>query len=279
MDGISRFRSSLRRGEPLSITLPGLLVDPDWLEAHLGHDGLRIVDLRDRDGYAKAHLPGAVQLDLKKLGYSWGGLSGMLLPPDEFAAQMARMGIASEDAVVAYDDNCGLAASRLAWALHHYGHWSAAVLDGGWDLWQEDLRPTEDGIVASRSATFEVRATPDVSADYGWITAHGSEADVILLDTRSQAEFDQGHLPGAVCWDWFRAVPEDSWRTSRGPEELSAELARIGVTESKEIVTYCETGVRAAHTYVMLRQIGFPRVRLYDGSWQDWSSRDRSDDG
>ena len=277
-DGISRSLSRLRPEGSLSIKLPGQIVDPGWLEAHLGHDQLRTVDLRDLDVYEKGHLPGAVQTNLKDFGHSSTGLSDMLLPPEEFEMQMARLGISSEDTIVTYDDNWGLPAARLVWALHHYGHSSAAALDGGWDRWKEELRPDDNAIVAGGSGIFRVGTNPDVSADYDWLMAHMERTDVIPLDTRSQAEFDQGHLPGAICWDWFRAIPEESWRTSRSPDELLPELAQIGVTESSEVVTYCAVGMRSAHTYVVLRQAGFPRVRLYDGSWQDWSSRSCRDD-
>jgi len=97
------------------------------------------------------------------------------------------------------------------------------------------------------------------------------------LDTRTQAEFDEGHLPGATCWDWFNAVPDGSWNCSRDPDELRSELAELGVHPSDEIVAYCRSGMRAAHTYVVLRHAGFPRVRLYDGSWQEWSMRREPD--
>ena len=94
---------------------------------------------------------------------------------------------------------------------------------------------------------------------------------VVFLDTRSDTEFDQGHLPGAVCWDWFNAVPTQSWECSRDAEELRSELSTLGVRPSDEVVVYCRSGMRAAHTYVVLLHAGFPRVRLYDGSWQEWS--------
>ena len=69
-----------------------------------------------------------------------------------------------------------------------------------------------------------------------------------------------------------------SWECSRDSDELRSEWAKVGVTPDREIVTYCRSGMRAAHTYMVLRHAGFPRVRLYDGSWQDWSFR-RANDG
>ena len=106
-----------------------------------------------------------------------------------------------------------------------------------------------------------------------------SRGGVVLLDTRSTAEFDDGHLPGAICWDWFNAVPAGSWECSLDPEVLRSEMEDLGVQPSDEVVAYCRSGMRAAHTYLVLGHAGFPRVRLYDGSWQEWSIRDTSDHG
>ena len=97
--------------------------------------------------------------------------------------------------------------------------------------------------------------------------------DLLLLDTRSRSEYAQGHLPGAICWDWMNGVPLQGWETMRPATELRTELELLGITPDKEIVTYCRSGARAAHTYLLLRNLGYPRVRLYDGSWLEWCSR------
>ena len=258
--------------------LPGLLVDPDWLGDHVGDARLRIVDLRDSDAYTDGHIPRAVQLDLEDLGHHLDGCDNVLLPPAEFERAMARLGISHRETVVAYDDHWGLPAARLIWALRHYGVRTVGVLNGGWDRWQEEGRPTSggsgsDGPAAESTGGFVARPDPDVAADYEWIVSVVARGGVTLLDTRSQAEFDQGHLPGAVSWDWFNAVPAGSWECSREAGELRSELAALGVHPSDEVVAYCRSGMRAAHTYVVLLNAGFGRVRLYDGSWQDWDRR------
>ena len=255
--------------------MPGLLVDLDWLEDHIGDARLRIADLRDLDAYAGGRVPGAVQLDLEDLGHDLNGCDNVLIPPAEFERVMARLGISNRDTVVAYDDHWGLPSARLVWALHYYGEPSAGVLNGGWDRWREEGRPMEADPHSGDSAQgktddFEVHVNPHVAADHEWIAGEVARGKVVLLDTRSQAEFDQGHLPGAISWDWFNAVPAGSWECSREADEISSELAALGVHPSDEVVTYCRSGMRAAHTYVVLRNAGFGRVRLYDGSWQDW---------
>ena len=251
--------------------LPGLLVDPSWLTERLGHPGLRTLDLRDSNAYASGHIPGALHLDLAELGSSVAGCDSVLVPPAQFSGLMAERGISNRDMIVAYDDQWGLAAARLVWALHHYGHAEAGVLNGGWDRWRDERGAAVLGAERTTLGRFEAAPWADVYADTGWIVQQIDAGDAVLLDTRTLAEFDKGHLPGAVSWDWFNAVPVGSWNVSRDPSELCAEWRSLGLDPSDEVTVYCGSGMRAAHTYLVLRNAGFTRVRLYDGSWQEWS--------
>jgi len=255
------------------LSLPGILVEPDWLRERLGHPRLRSVDLREPESWAEAHVPGSGQLDLSKLGSNREVCDNVLLGPDEFAGVMSEVGISNGDVVVAYDDQWGLAAARLVWALHHYGHPAAAVLNGGWDRWLDEGGAVVNGPEGVTPGEFRSHPGEEVSADLGRVAAVANGAPGVLLDTRTRTEFESGHLPGAIPWDWFNAVPEGSWECSRDPAELSAEWSDLGVHPSDEVIVYCRSGMRAAHTYVVLRHAGYPRVRLYDGSWQEWSSR------
>lgn len=266
-----------KNGRPSGPELPGLLVDPAWLEGHLGALGLRIVDLRDVDSYTSGHIPGAVHVDLAELGRRVAGRDNVLIPPAEFAELMTERGISGGDTVVAYDDQWGLAAARLAWALRYYGHARIAVLSGGWDRWQDEGRPvatSEEGREHQRvPGRFEATPRGDVYADTEWIVQRIEAGNAVLLDARTPAEFENGHLPGALSWDWFNAVPAGSWDSSRDPEELRTEWRELGLDPSQEVTVYCRSGMRAAHTWLILRNAGFDRVRLYDGSWQEWSMK------
>lgn len=268
-----------QEAHPAAPALPGLLVDPSWLRSQMGHPRLHTVDLRDSDAYGSGHIPGAAHLDLGRLGSSVGGCDNVILPAAEFGDLMARLGISHGDAVVAYDDQWGLAAARLLWALHYYGHSSVAVLNGGWDRWRDEDGASVEGTEPVTPAQFEASPNADVYADFAWMTDRVRAADAVLLDTRTPGEFDRGHLPGAIGWDWFNAVPADAWDASRGPADLRAEWEALGLNPSDEVAVYCRSGMRAAHTYMVLRNAGFARVRLYDGSWQEWAIMIEGGDG
>jgi thiosulfate/3-mercaptopyruvate sulfurtransferase len=252
--------------------LPGILVPPSWIADRIDDPSLRLVDLREADAFAQGHIPGAVHLDLPRLGTKDGTRDNVLLPPGPFAELMEELGISTKDIVVAYDDQWGLAAARLVWALHYYGHHAAGLLDGGWDRWTDEGRPVAEGGPQQGRGTF--RATPhvDLGVEIDWLRARLGGPDPVVVDTRTPAEYEKGHVPGALSWDWFNAVPAGSWDATRDPEELRAEWSAMGIEVHKEIVVYCRSGMRAAHTWVALKHAGFPRVRLYDGSWQEWSA-------
>jgi len=252
--------------------MPGILVPPSWVADRIDEPGLRLVDLREVDAFTQGHIPGAVHLDLPSLGTKDATRDNILLAPAPFAELMEAVGVSSNDVVVAYDDQWGLAAARLVWALHYYGHTAAGLLDGGWDRWTDEGRPMAEG--GPRQGRGAFRVTPDVElgVEIDWLRAVVGQPDPVIVDTRTPAEYEKGHVPGARNWDWFNAVPAGSWDATRDIDELRAEWGALGVAADKEIVVYCRSGMRAAHTWVALKHAGFPRVRLYDGSWQEWSA-------
>lgn len=254
-----------------ALLLPGPIVSIEWLLQNLHHPLLRLIDVRSSDAYAEGHLPGAVHLELPAITAIQEGVPGMLIPAADFAARMSSVGLDESSVVLLYDDNWGMPAARVLWALARFGFTQAAVLDGGWDSWQEHGCPQTTAVAIPPRTTFVIHNAEEQLAERAWLLAQPPRADLVIIDTRTPNEYDQGHLPNALNWDWMNAVPVGGWTMMRDAEELRQELATLGVTADKEIVTYCRSGVRAAHTYVVLRALGFPRVRNYDGSWLEWS--------
>jgi thiosulfate/3-mercaptopyruvate sulfurtransferase len=59
----------------------------------------------------------------------------------------------------------------------------------------------------------------------------------------------------------------------RPSEVLLRDLTAVGGSPDKEVIVYCQTHHRSAHTYFVLKYLGFPRIRGYPGSWSEWGNR------
>lgn len=181
--------------------------------------------------------------------------------------------------VVAYDDGNNLFAARLWWVLNYYGHDKVRVLDGGWDLWVAESRPMDSGTVAPAAARFVPQRSATLIADTDYVLASLRKSESQLLDVRADAEWARtqstgstapGHIPGAVHLVWSDVIDPVSHRF-RAPGELRRMFGEIGLRPDKEVITYCQGGIRAAHTVFALRLAGFPAVRNYEGSWSAWT--------
>jgi thiosulfate/3-mercaptopyruvate sulfurtransferase len=261
---------------------PQLLVTPRELAQTLNsREGKPLVlDLRPAEHYAAGHVPGANHLDL------WG-VSLIDTNPEPLQAFMwmiehvlAVHGVTRSTPVVVYDDQSGLRAARAFWFLEYFGHPSARILDGGFSAWSRAGLPVARD--AAPPAASEWTGTRDARTIATWRDVRDAigRADAVILDTRSDGEYcgtqvrakRGGAIPGAVHVEWTRNLtPEGDFKPAA---ELKAMYEGAGVTPDREVFTYCQGGYRAAHAYVALRLLGYPRVRTYIGSWKEWGDRE-----
>ena len=267
---------------------PEVFWPTERVAAHLHDADLRIVDCRfsfDEDmraHYLRGHLPGAVYVswanDLSAPAPESGHPRWMLQGPAEFAKTMSRLGIGDQTTVVGYDAEGGHHAARLWLALRRYGNDRMAVMEGGLPKWVAEGRPLESGEVAVRPATFTPRPREGVIASKAEVLAAVRTGDPWLLDVRRDTEFTGqekraargGHVPGAVNILWKDALKDD-W-TLRDADELEEFYTNAGFGPETKTVTYCQAGVRAAFTHLVLTALGHDDVRTYDGSWEEWGN-------
>jgi thiosulfate/3-mercaptopyruvate sulfurtransferase len=262
-----------------STQLP-LLIEPGLLEKSLSDENLLVVDLSKAETYIQLHVPGAVHLEYPQIIATRRPAMGLLPEDATLAAVFSTIGIDEQIHVVAYDDEGGGRAARLLWTLETAGHTRYSLLNGGLHAWANEGHPTESGPVTPTARTFHVRHNDAPSADSAYIKARLGDAGTRLLDVRSPDEFNgikrfaeqAGHIPGAVNLEWTQAMDAGRNLRFRPDAELTAMLADLGITPDKEVITYCQTHHRSAHTYIVLKHLGFEQVKGYPGSWSDWGN-------
>ena len=264
-----------------------LLVDTQEVADHLGDLSIRLVDLRARgaagyEEYKKGHIPGAVYLNWQEIDDVTSNQKGLPMDQAKAEALFSKLGIDENTRVIAYDDSGGLRAARLFFVLEFFGHKKVALLNGGINKWVKEGRPlsTEEPKISPKK--FVARANPKLIATAEWVRDNLKNPGVCLVDARTPDEYAGkyqdpeikrgGRIPGAVLINWVDTINKED-KTFKGAEELQKMFEKAGATKDREIVTYCRTGVRAAHDYFVARLLGYEKVRNYDGSWVDWGNR------
>ncbi|HVU13713.1 MAG TPA: sulfurtransferase [Phototrophicaceae bacterium] len=274
-----------------------LLVSTEWLNEHLNDAPVRIVDIRGHvlpaseplphyynheADYTKSHIPGAVFVDwVKEITDPADPRHAQIAQPERYAAVMERIGVGDDTLVIAYDDAKGMFAARLWWSLNYYGHTNVAVLDGGWDKWIAEGRPTTAEIPAVTPSHFTPNPDANVFRSGAQVLAH-MNGDQHLIDVRTPEEFAGkasrarrgGHIPGAFNLPRALLVAPDG--TMLNQAALKRRFASAGISEnSPDVVFYCNGGVSASFGLLALRAAGFEGGSVYDGSWKDWGNDDQ----
>lgn len=258
-----------------------MLITPEDLSRELSSDAPPLViDTRPAEAFAVSRLPGAVHLDL------WG-VSLIDTSPAPLRAFMwmighlfSLRGVTPERPVVVYEDSSGIRAARLFWFLEYLGHPSVHVLDGGVPAWTRAGLATTTEVTAPKPSQWHGEADASKLATWDQVLERLGSSGVAIVDTRAPSEhFGEevrakrgGTIPGAVNLEWKNNLDADG--AFKTEDELRQMYSSIGVTPDREVVTYCQGGYRAAHTYLALRILGFPRVRNYTGSWKEWGDRE-----
>lgn len=257
-----------------------LLVTPEQLSRELAASPPPLlVDVRPVENYCENHLPNAVHLDLF-------GISSIDTDPAPLKAffwiiehLLASRGVSNDVAVVVYDEMSGIRAARAFWFLEFFGHPNTRVLDGGFNAWIRNSLPVTQHAPKPTPANWT--GTRDETILAGWrdVKARLGRADTVIVDTRSDGEYcgttvraaRGGAVPGAVHLEWTNNLAADG--SFKSTDDLKQMYERAGITPDREVVTYCQGGYRAAHSYLALRLLGYPRVRNYIGSWKEWGDR------
>lgn len=267
---------------------PERLVSTEWLSAHLGTNGLKIIE-SDEDVllFDIGHIPTAQKVDWHL--HLNDPVTRDYISGEQFAELMRSKGIRRDDTVVIYGDKSNWWAAYALWVFTLFGHEDVRLLDGGRDAWfSEDRDITLDVPVYPESDY------PVVERDDSLIRAFADEVRGALgteplIDVRSPQEYSGerthmpeypqegalrgGHIPTAVSIPWAKAAaPDGRFKPKAELDELYADF-----TSGEPTIVYCRIGERSSHTwFVLTHLLGFEKVRNYDGSWTEWGNTVRA---
>jgi thiosulfate/3-mercaptopyruvate sulfurtransferase len=228
-------------------------------------DDAQVLDARTLGAFRAGHVPGAAHVHWRELtGLDDAGLWGPL-PPEELAALLGQRGISHDAPVVligegpeGYGD-----AGNVYWALRWLDHPDVRVLSGGMLGWVAEGHEPVQG-PGPEPTVFTPGHDPAVFAD----TQDVAEWEGLVLDVRSRREFAAGRVPGAVWQEWSEVFNGPALHSQ---EVVAAQLAAVGADGSVPVVAYCEAGIRAGHSFMVLDALGVPAAN-YVGSWSRWTA-------
>lgn len=257
-----------------------LILEPEQLAEALGAENLLVVDLCNAQTSASGQVPGAVAMDYASLIASRAPVGGLLPGAEQLSRVLSAIGLSQERHVVAYDDEGGGKAGRLIWTLDMLGHGNASMLNGGFHAWANEGHELSGPGVAPTPSVYRAEICGNAAADKNYIVERIGSDDVVFLDTRTPEEYRgvnvraerAGHIPGAININWVEAIDQTRNLRLKAPADLRSLLESAGVTPDREVIAYCQTHHRSSHTYVVLKSLGYPRIKGYPGAWSEWGN-------
>jgi len=271
------------------------LVDTQWLSDHLDDPDVIVIDASwhlpsaGRDGlqeFLKQHIPGAVFFDIDEISDKSTSLPHMLPTAEQFAEQIAALGIGAQSRIVVYDSHGLFSAARVWWMFRIMGYENISILNGGLLKWLAENRTIETGRAGPRAAPTST-ATLNSSQVYNrqQIISALQDKSAQVLDARPKGRFDgsapeprpelkSGHMPGSFNLHYALLINDDG--TFKTNDELAKIYNEARVDLAKPVVTTCGSGVTAAILTLGLHELGHSDNSLYDGSWTEWASHPES---
>lgn len=251
-----------------------MLISVADLAKELDNQNLVLIDARSYKEYSQGHIPGAINLDL--FAYHWFDTTpqGITIFNEQTKKILSFVGLTLQNKVVFYDDVSGMLAARGVWMLMYFSHQNVWMLDGGIKKWQSDGHLLETKTNGFEPKNFDGEPNPQIIADYDYVKQNLGKS--ILIDARSKEEFAgdvirgarRGHIPSAINVDYTLNISED------GTIKDDVSLSKLyQIPKNSQIITYCQGAYRAANSFLALKKLGFENIKVYLGSWGEWSNR------
>lgn len=265
----------------------GVLVPAEWLEAQMKDPSLVIMHVGTEELYDSIHIPGARYMDPYDFTHSTDSLRNEIPALDTIENLLRSAGVNRDSRIVLYYEDQGWVSrtTRVFLALDYAGLGDrTSVLNGGLPGWVEEERKITDVVPDPVSGDLTLGEYRDVIIRARELDRQRWNPAFVIVDTRSPGEYygeidstDQtsagGHIEGAYFMNYGTVLSDTEPDRFKGDDELKQEFDRIGMDPERTMVVYCGSGVRASVSYLAARHLGY-RVKLYDGSYQEWEELD-----
>lgn len=261
-------------------------VSPSWVRANAQDPNLRILDVRWSPlEYFKEHLPNAVHFADNLVRVPKDGLPVQLVDSDKLGELLSQAGVTNQSKVLVYSDGRDvLGATQIAYALERIGFKnSVAVLDGGLSGYKQANAELTQIFPKYKTSKLDVQDRKNIRVNIAQVQGLIGKEGVVFIDPRPPKAFAgeeklfvrNGHIPGA------RNIPWTSFTESQNPHKLKslADITKIlqdkKIDKLQDIIVTCTTGREASLQYLVLKHLlGYPKVRIYEGSWTEYSQSD-----
>ena len=266
-------------------------ISAESLQMLLDDDSVVIIDTRNPDAFNAGHIQNAVNIHdfFTYLARESEGHYPDLC--EHFTEVLGKHGVQADQMIVLYEDNLnnGYGQSCRGWViLSALGHPRMRVLYGGFAGWKlKDLPVTSTETKISPTQYLHGNDINSLLIDKKNMLDALNNRHIKILDTRNEDEWigdssspygrdfapRKGRIPGAAWMQWDNLMTQDG--AFLPTENVLAMMKQLGISRSDDIYLYCFKGARASHTLLALKMAGFDRVKLYFGSWNEWSRDDR----
>lgn len=249
-----------------------IVVDVVWLQAHVDDTDLQIIDARE-GGFETSRIPGALHIPPSALATTIEDVSSQAMPAVEAQPVLRAAGLRNGTTAVVYGAPPEYDPARIVWLLTYYQHGDVRYLDGGLAAWIAAGGETDTDTPSSNATEYTIGdINDDLRVTGSWVLSQLGEEPyddpaIQLVDARSLAEYDSGHIPSADLVQWTDNLRDGFFRPVDEVEALYPDLDPTALT-----VTYCLAGWRASVAWLTLTWLGYDDVRVYDGSWIEWGN-------
>jgi len=254
-----------------------ITIDANSLASCLDDPNIVIIDSREIIAYRFRHIKNAKHLGIESVISIADNGSNLVIDAPTAEQLFSSVGIDESKKVVVYGESVDPSAARIVWTLMYHGHPNVRLLDIGFNQWLQIGYPFTREVHPSQrrnkdTPQFKSKINPTIRAEAEYIKTKQIDSNVVVIDARTPQEHFQARIPGSILNSWEEGIGLDG-EMIKSQGQLEKDFEVQGISKDKEVICYCHLGTRASHKYLQLKQAGFDRVRLYDGSIIDWAQR------